>query len=929
MMGGIPNGWFLEGLLWWGETLQREVWVSKGFVIDCPDLSEASSGCRNAVKTMIMAFHGAMGDDYHCQWRWSVNNDYDEAIDRYAGVTDSIRSRSSRWCRFNRMDRTDRYNKKMDEGGLRRERLEVFLSHKIDARAPISNFRQYLQEEFLQRIIEQEHVGFAHKLDVMRGLFSDTEITPMGDLEHFRAIRRFCNPSLLDGDASEMGIELDTGLSIQENCFRGDYGKHPECGMRGDDVYMNVLTVTRWPKSTRPGVFRPLTGVQFLTYDVTINIHPLPVRKEIEKEEKMIERIQGDFVSEQKYSLLTALRKKEAKVDALAEGFTLPYEVLYLVRVWDADLDKLVGKTNAIKNAISAMGGAQYYETTMFTQAKKLWAQTWPGWLGGRYKYRNIYAEHEYLSDMIPFSSTFTGQLENAEAIYDGASDNLVGVRMFNGDTPQHAVLFGMSGSGKSAFMCDLLSQTSGFYDYTVLVEEGLSYGIYTATEGCKPIVLRPDGDITINYLDTHGMPLTALQRSAAASLALCMVGVSDSGDTNNHRSAMLAEYIGQLYDDVARDWLKKDAGRANAALQTAYAIEQWRQAKMPIGTSYLEGYCDFRDMAEKDGGLIRDWAGQFGEAEIIKWSKTDVGDSTLINHVFSMLDPEEFPQHAALVEMLMYGTMGHHDQKEVNYIASALSAWQASGGTYGKLFDGVTNVDMTGRVAHFELGLIPESAKELKTAAGFLITNFARQHIVTLPRGAKKRIVFEEVARFLDVPGGEKIVSESYAQLRKFSCVVLSIIQQYERFRQSSIRSVVIANSKTYFMMRQNDTQDIEEIAKDIQLTEATKATIRAYPLPEQQSDGNRYSSLTYVSEDANGQICGTLRHYCSPEMLYCSSSNGELFDRRAKALKAHDDVCEGIFSEVDTMEEERVRKAAVEAAQPALSRRRKLGKI
>jgi hypothetical protein len=129
--------------------------------------------------------------------------------------------------------------------------------------------------------------------------------------------------------------------------------------------------------------------------------------------------------------------------------------------------------------------------------------------------------------------------------------------------------------------------------------------------------------------------------------------------------------------------------------------------------------------------------------------------------------------------------------------------------------------------------------------------------------------------------------------------------------------------------MMRQNDTQDIEEIAKDIQLTEATKATIRAYPLPEQQSDDNRYSSLTYVSDDANGQICGTLRHYCSPEMLYCSSSNGELFDRRAKALKAHDDVCEGIFAEVDTMEAERVKKEAMEAVQPALSRRRKLGKI
>ena len=37
------------------------------------------------------------------------------------------------------------------------------------------------------------------------------------------------------------------------------------------------------------------------------------------------------------------------------------------------------------------------------------------------------------------------------------------------------------------------------------------------------------------------------------------------------------------------------------------------------------------------------------------------------------------------------------------------------------------------GKIAHFELGYIPESAKELKAAAGFLITNHSRKHIMTL----------------------------------------------------------------------------------------------------------------------------------------------------------------------------------------------------
>jgi len=38
---------------------------------------------------------------------------------------------------------------------------------------------------------------------------------------------------------------------------------------------------------------------------------------------------------------------------------------------------------------------------------------------------------------------------------------------------------------------------------------------------------------------------------------------------------------------------------------------------------------------------------------------------------------------------------------------------------------------------------------------------------------------VYEEVARFLDIPEGEKIVRESYAQMRKFNTWNIAIVQQ------------------------------------------------------------------------------------------------------------------------------------------------------
>jgi len=34
-------------------------------------------------------------------------------------------------------------------------------------------------------------------------------------------------------------------------------------------------------------------------------------------------------------------------------------------------------------------------------------------------------------------------------------------------------------------------------------VEEGLAHGVPTQTQGCQPLVINPNGNLTINYLDT------------------------------------------------------------------------------------------------------------------------------------------------------------------------------------------------------------------------------------------------------------------------------------------------------------------------------------------------------------------------------------------------------------------------------------------
>jgi hypothetical protein len=68
-------------------------------------------------------------------------------------------------------------------------------------------------------------------------------------------------------------------------------------------------------------------------------------------------------------------------------------------------------------------------------------------------------------------------------------------------------------------------------------------------------------------------------------------------------------------------------------------------------------------------------------------------------------------------------------------------------------------------------------------------------------------------------------------------------------------------------------------------------------YPLPDQQT-GQKFAAFTYYHVDALRPVCGTVHNVASPEMLYCSSTSGEHFEKRARELRQFKDVVEGIVA-------------------------------
>ena len=149
--------------------------------------------------------------------------------------------------------------------------------------------------------------------------------------------------------------------------------------------------------------------------------------------------------------------------------------------------------------------------------------------------------------------------------------------------------------------MCDLLSQTDPYYDFTLIVEEGLSYGIWTQAQGSLPIIVQPDGDLTLNYFDTQGVPLSNLQITTAAALVAKMIGHPADEDKRNLRLAQITQYIEQLYTDRFEEWCSEDASRLELVARSAMATLEYKARRLPVGTPFLEAWIEFRHALSDD----------------------------------------------------------------------------------------------------------------------------------------------------------------------------------------------------------------------------------------------------------------------------------------------------------------------------------------
>ncbi len=891
-MNAIPDGYFTHDLQLYGDAVRPRSVLSRGMALTLPDLRAVDNGTRIQFRQQCLAFLGALQKGQSMQIQWSVESDYRDVLARYAAP--ALTTQRYPWAARIREERASRYHEKMARKELRRERVSLYLGQECSGLSR-SDLRDASR---LDAYLRQQSLALGERLEHLGRLFTYGHFTVFNDLDHAVALSRFLNPSLSSDQASSLARSAwRPECTMLENTFWGDGlpfkdSREDMAGLYLDGNYHALLVVREWPATTHPGIIYALTNALAGDYAITMNLYPRDTQEEIRRLEEERAELLKQVGDPKKYHLNAEIERKAEKISALMKGAAAVFGVLTVLRVWDPTVAGLARKTLALKAAFQQWPGSRYHQVNHPAQARSLFFETLPGALGGVTRGWDCEAESAYLADLLPLSSAFLGHQDSVDILFDSPQRSLVGLRLFAQGTPQHACLLGMRGAGKSSVTMEVLSQTDHLASFTGIVEEGLSYGTYAQLNGYQSLILRPGADLTWNYLDTQGLPLSAAHRSDAATLALKLVGTSPDEDINRLRLSLISEYINHLYEGVAEDWRRFHESAYWEIAREALVLKRLAD-RLGVGSTFLDAFIEMRDAIGLEAEQWREQVAQVNEAEVIDFTRDPSTEGLVRDLLFSRLAPEEFPTHGSLCALLRSARLPHHRSEaiaqQLDTIASLLLRWKRSGGLYGPLVDGVTNVRFDGPGLHVELGALGENNKELKEVAGFLALTKIRQRVLSLPRAAAKRLVYEEVGKFLTLPGAAGILAENYAQFRKYKCWVLTVFQNVEQLDRvdPALLKTLRANSTQFWFMRHQDRGSLASMADPIGLPEAARNAILGYPLPEHQSSP-KATYFTLFARDQEVPVCGTVKVSVAPEMLYVASSNGETFDERQKLFAA-----------------------------------------
>ncbi len=869
MNKGLQDAYVSHGQLVFGDV-NKGGYVAKGYMVSLPSMENASASYLDELQHGMCSLVRSLQNE-RLQFAWSTGDDYQNHLLEYYQTTKSEvqnewskRQRSERFCRY-----TDRK--------LRSERLVIYSTRPLDCKAVKGDIEMLLESS--AKSFEMLQTDLSQIIENLGG-----SVTALADSDLFEEYYRVFSPATnLPAE-----FEFDSARSVLENCLAGDASpiEKPDIGLYFDGYYHGMLSMKSMCHNTYMGMIQQLTGLAIHDYSVTMNVTALDVTKQITKIQSEANKLRTALTKSNNIQMSSALAMKEQKIARLMSNQIQPMNGQLIIAVKSKNRDKLQQKMSIIKSAILRMQSAQALECGFPTTARNLLRASQPGWSYDKYKDGTHYLEDINLCHLLPLSGSNSDSLNQAEAIYDGANGNLIGMSGFAGEgenaSPQHIVCSGDTGSGKSNFLCDYISQVYSLYEFVVIIDFGLSYEslVRVLDPKVNPLIIEAkNNDVVFNYLDTRGRALIAEHLSDVVGVCSLMAHLEDGDPIKN----ILSRSVVQFYQDHFQDWVKANQDRFQDLSRDAVIIEQIRKSKSVTWEAATE---IFLNKIKPDSEKLSKLRNAVTDSNIKDYQLREVAREELFRFSYSSMTPEEAPRHSDFQNWLELENLAEvAESDDIARLASDLATWCASDGRHGNLLDGVNTVSFDESLIYIELGNIQDSSAQLKEMSSYIVTNYIQSAIASRARSEKKLILIEELGAFFSIRGGAKIARNFYERSRKSNTCCISVAQSLSSLEHRDVVESMVSNSSTGIFFKQSGESEIEYISSAFRLPQSTRDTLRSFNKPNAQTG----APFLCCKKSGSTPTILTGCHIAHPEMLYLASSSGGQHEKR-KADFDHD---------------------------------------
>jgi hypothetical protein len=142
--------------------------------------------------------------------------------------------------------------------------------------------------------------------------------------------------------------------------------------------------------------------------------------------------------------------------------------------------------------------------------------------------------------------------------------------------------------------------------------------------------------------------------------------------------------------------------------------------------------------------------------------------------------------------------------------------------------------------------------------------------------------------------------VVDYYQKMRKYSCQVTSVFQNYSTLLEASpkVAKAIVSNSSAMLLLRNHNRKDLDQLGEFMSrpLPEVIKDQITRFPKPAELAGDQAYAGFVYVRLDQEEPRFTVGRNYISQEVEEITSSSGDVFERKKQELRKNVRIHEGI---------------------------------